>query len=224
MFHREFTAVIGLPPSILAQAAAKACRALSCTIPELVMIDPTDPRADALHSLLDKVVTAYSKKKVAAKGRRTVARAEEREVAVPVVAAVQAVAPVVQAVPVAVQAVPVQAAPPLNLQGLTNVTPLISNLVISSAVSPPPASPPPASPAPPVVPPASPEPARSAEEDSTDADSAGTASESEDSQELQAMQRRQPPRAPVKPSRFYEARQAAPPARQKSRTATRWGL
>ena len=223
MFHREFTTVIGLPPSILAQAAAKACRALSCTIPELVLIDPTDPRGDALHSLLDKVVTAYNKKKVAAKGRRTVARAEEREApAAPVVAAVQAVAP---------------AAPPLNLQGLTKVTPpvqavtvqavtpLISNLVISSSAAKPPTvlaacTTPPSSPSSP----SSPEPERTATlqrppsaavVSSTDSDS----SESEDIVKPSrfnggAMERQQPPRA----------RQPAPPARQKSRTATRWGL
>ena len=79
MFHPDFCEqTASLPPSILAQAASRATRALSCSIPELGELNIDDPRAQEISDLLDKVVGAYQKKKMAAKNRRTVVRAAAR--------------------------------------------------------------------------------------------------------------------------------------------------
>ena len=79
MFHPDFCEqTASLPPSILAQAASRATRALSCSIPELGELNIDDPRAQTVSDLLDKVVGAYQKKKMAAKTRRTVVRAAAR--------------------------------------------------------------------------------------------------------------------------------------------------
>ena len=75
MFHPDFCEqTASLPPSILAQAASRATRALSCSIPELGELNIDDPRAQEISDLLDKVVGAYQKKKMAAKNRRTSCR------------------------------------------------------------------------------------------------------------------------------------------------------
>ena len=83
MFHPDFCEqTASLPPSILAQAASRATRALSCSIPELGEINLDDQRAQTISDLLDKVIGAHQKKKLAAKNRRTVVRAAARPAAV----------------------------------------------------------------------------------------------------------------------------------------------
>lgn len=221
MFHPDFCEqTAGLPPSILAQAAARATRALSCSIPELGEINLDDQRAQTISDLLDKVVGSYQKKKMAAKARRTVVRAAARPAAVAEA----------QAQPAAVMPVPVVAEGPGPLS-VSALAPRISQIVITAPAEPAPAPFGEHAPAPAPAParaassaaaprprrqpvPAAPEDSEeSAEEEDSESEEESEEDEAQD--DLVRMIARQHSTRPA-------PRAPAPP--QKGGTAARWGL
>ena len=210
MFHPDYCEqTAGLPPSILAQAASRATRALSCSIPELGEINIDDPRAQTISDLLDKIVQAYQKKKTAAKTRRTVVRAAARPAAVAEA----------QAQPAAVMPVPVVAEGPGPLS-VSALAPRISQIVIQEPTPPPAPGSVPEAPAPAPARAVSRRPAPAASESSEESaeEEASEDSEEESSDDIEDMALRIQRQMTARP----EPRPPAPP--KKSAAAQRWGL
>jgi hypothetical protein len=81
MFHNDFVAqTTGLPTSILAAAAAKASKNANVNLEELLQISLTDDKANHITAALEKIHAIYARKKLSAKARRVVCRANAKEV------------------------------------------------------------------------------------------------------------------------------------------------